>query len=498
MNHLLSWIIWLPVLGGMGLMALPEGRAKAARAAALALALAEMALCLLLLARFDGSLAGAQFSEYLPWVPAWGLGYRLGVDGISVFLVALNGLLGLAALLAAWKRPDHWRAMAMLILAAEGAAQGAFLARDVVLFYLFFEASLIPIYLLIGVWGGEKRVAATTRFLLYTLFGSLLMLAAILVMYFQVRTLTGKTSFDMADWQGLTLPLGYQAWLFGAFFLAFAIKAGLFPLHSWLPEAYRQAPVAGVILLAGSLAKMGSYGMLRFCLPFFPLAAHAAQPLVAGLALASLLYGAGMALVQPDFKGLLSYASVSHMGLCVLGLFSLDLAGWQGGLLTMVNHGVSIAALFFVAGLLWERLGTDELSRHGGAYARMPALGLLLLPAAFSFMGVPGTNGFVNEFLSLWGAFQYRVLAGALGALGLILGAAYMLGLVKKVMLGPSGEAMRGPVPDLDGRERLVLGALVLVIFVAGIFPNLLLSRMGPSLSQSLQSLTAPVAVAMK
>jgi NADH-quinone oxidoreductase subunit M len=469
------------MVAGLLLLPMRKENAPALRWTALAISLVDLALCLPLLAGFQGGQAGMQFYENFPWVPNWGINYRLGVDGISLFLVVLNSFLAPVAILASWKAIENRvKPFLFLLLVLETAVHGVFLSQDVFLFYLFWEASLIPMYFLIGVWGGERRIYATLKFVLYTLSGSLLMLVAILYLYFKAG------SFDLAWWKTLSLSATEQAWLFAAFFLAFAIKVPLFPLHTWLPDAHVEAPTAGSILLAGVLLKLGSYGILRFCQPLFPAACLAFQPFITTLCLIGILYGAVMVLVQTDFKKMVAYSSVSHMGLCILGLFSFNLYGQQGSVLTMVNHGISTGALFLIVGMFYERVHTRDLSQYGGAVARMPVMGLLFLPVALSSMGVPGTNGFVNEFLVLWGSFTAKPMAGFLAAIGIILGAAYMLRLTQKVMLGPLGSDLMSHLTDLDWRERVTLGALVILILWLGIYPNAALSRIEPSLRENL------------
>jgi len=486
----LSLILWSPLAAALLVAFVPWGSGLAVRRAALFLSLAHLALVVWVLAQLDGGASGFQLEERLPWMPSLGSGYHLGIDGISRWLVALNALLLPMAILASWKAIDrNLRAFHALLLALQAMVYGVFLSLDVFLFYLFWEASLLPMYFLIGVWGGERRLYATVKFVLYTLSGSLLMLIAMLWLAMLARQQLGHLSFDFADWKALSIGVAAQRWLFLAFFVAFAIKVPLFPFHTWLPDAHVEAPTAGSVLLAGVLLKLGTYGLMRFNQGLFPEACLLFQKPILLLCLVGTIYGALMVLVQTDFKKMVAYSSVSHMGLCVLGLFSFSLAGQQGALLTMVNHGLSTGALFLVVGIFYERCHTRDLSLYGGAVAKMPVLGLLFLPIVLSSMGVPGTNGFVNEFLCLRGAFEADKAVGAAAALSVILGAAYMLRLTQKVMYGPLASHQMEELTDINGREKATLGVLVAVIFVLGIFPNIVLNTTEASVNEGLRHL---------
>lgn len=483
---ILSLITWSPLALGLTLLALPRGDAKTLRLAALAAAIFNLGLVLYLVCQFQ-PIAPMQFEEKIAWYDAWGISYHLGVDGVSIFLVLLNAFLTPVAVLCSWTAiKDKVKEFHFFLLAMQTAVYGVFLAQDGFLFYLFWEASLIPMYFLVGVWGGERRLYATMKFVLYTLTGSLLMLLAMIKLAFIASAQTHAMSFALSTWKTLQIAPETQRWMFLAFFVAFAIKVPLFPLHTWLPDAHVEAPTAGSVLLAGVLLKLGSYGLMRYCMPIFPEATLLFQRPVAVLALISIIYGAAMVMVQTDFKKMVAYSSVSHMGVCVLGLFSLTLAGQQGGLLTMINHGISTGALFVIVGIFYERTHTRDLSQYGGAIAKMPLLGLLFLPVVLSSMGVPGTNGFVNEFLVLQGAFHYEVAVGAVAALAIILGAAYMLRLTQKVMYGPLASHVMEELTDLNTREAVVLAIFVLLIFIVGVFPNLLLHLTEPSVNQGL------------
>jgi NADH-quinone oxidoreductase subunit M len=482
---LLSILIWSPLALAALLAALPRSRPGLLRGVALLATLISLGQAVLVACAFEGGRHGLQLAEAADWVPSWGIRYCLGVDGVSLLLILLNAFLFPAAVLASWKSvQDNLKEFLILLLGLESAVYGVFLAQDVFLFYLFWEASLIPMYFLVGVWGGERRVYATLKFVLYTLSGSLIMLAAILWMAFKAGRGQG-TDFSLAAWQGLALAPQEQAWLYGAFFIAFAIKVPLFPFHTWLPDAHVEAPTAGSVLLAGVLLKMGTYGLWRFNQSLFPAAALQYRPLLVALALIGLIYGAFMVLVQTDFKKMVAYSSVSHMGACVLGLASYDLQGQSGAVLTMVNHGISTGALFLVVGMFYERTHTRDLSKYGGAAARMPLMALLFTPVALSSMGVPGTNGFANEFLVMVGAWRISPWVALVAATSLVLAAAYMLRMLQKTLLGPLGEAM-GHLQDLDLREAALLAAFVALILAIGIWPQPLLDVMAPALKDSL------------
>jgi len=472
----LTVLTFLPALAALALIPLRSERL--AKGVALGASLATAAVAAGLAWTFDPA-AGAsmQFSESVSWISAGGLRirYALGLDGIALAMVVLTALLTPLCVLASWSAVrDRVRGFYLALLLLETGMIGVFLARDLFLFYVFWEAMLIPMLLLIGMWGGPRRIYASVKFFIYTLAGSLLMLVAILAGYFK----SGGT-FDigeLADRLPL-LPPETQGLLFLAFSAAFAIKVPLFPFHTWLPDAHVEAPTAGSVILAGVLLKMGAYGFLRFSIPFFPAAAVQYAPVMIALAVVSVVFGALMCMAQSDIKKLIAYSSVSHLGFVVLGIFSFTASGGQGAVLQMVNHGLSTGALFLLVGVIYERThrrGTDDF---GGLAKGMPRYATLFLIVTLSSIGLPGLNGFVGEFLVLKGAFEAHRLAAAAAALGVILGAVYMLKLYRDVFWGPVTAPRNGKLADVSPVELGTLTPLVVLIFVLGVAPNLLLSR---------------------
>jgi NADH-quinone oxidoreductase subunit M len=474
----LSLIVFLPLAGALLLLLLfKETQRTATRWWALLVSAVEFVVSLWLLLAWQ-PVAGMQFVDGpLAWMPELGIAYHLGVDGISLFLVLLTTFLTMLAVLASWGFvAERERSYYFWLLLLETGCLGVFLALDTVLFYVFWEAVLAPMYFLIGRWGSERRVYAALKFFLYTMAGSALMLVAIIVLY-----LAGG-SFDLlALYDGPAIPAHLQTWLFLAFALAFAIKVPLFPFHTWLPDAHVQAPAAGSVLLAGVLLKMGAYGFLRFCLPLFPEAAVAFAPLLVVLSIVSIIYGALVAFSQRDVKSLVAYSSVSHMGLIVLGIFVFNLQGLTGSVLQMINHGLSTGALFMLVGMLYARRHTRLIEAYGGLWKQTPRFGLFLLIATLASIGLPGLNGFVGEFTILVGVFRARPLYAILAATGLVLGAWYMLTLIRRVMHGPLENPDNQALADLSARELVVLLPIALLILAIGILPNLFFARIEPS-----------------
>jgi NADH-quinone oxidoreductase subunit M len=475
---LLSLIVFLPLAGALVLLVFfKETQRSAIRWWALLVSAVEFVISLWLLFGWQTK-GGMQFVDGpADWIPELGVSYHLGVDGISLFLVLLTTLLTMLAVLASWGFvAERERSYYFWLLLLETGCLGVFLALDTVLFYAFWEAMLLPMYFLIGQWGSERRAYAALKFFLYTMAGSALMLVAIIVLYFAGGSFNLLVLYD-----GPALPPDLQTWLFLAFALAFAIKVPLFPFHTWLPDAHVQAPVAGSVLLAGVLLKMGAYGFLRFCLPLFPEAAVSFAPLLVVLSLIGIIYGALVALSQRDIKSLVAYSSVSHLGLVVLGIFVFNEQGLMGSVLQMINHGLSTGALFLLVGMLYARRHTRLIAAFGGLWKRMPRFGFFLLIATLSSIGLPGLNGFVGEFTILVGTVRAKPLYAVFATSGIVLGAWYMLTLVRRVMHGPLEDPANQELLDLSTREVLVLVPIVILIFAIGIFPGLLLDRMEPS-----------------
>ena len=467
---ILSLILWLPLIAAVIVLFLSDRRAMFA--VSLAGALLSLVLSVLVWASFAPG-AGMQFRETFDWLPALGIQYALGVDGISLLMVLLNTFLFFLCIVYAWTSVhDRVKEYLFTMLLLEVGITGVFLALDFVLFYVFWEIMLIPMYVLIGVWGGERRVYATVKFVLYTLFGSLLMLVAILALYFVHGNTTGIYTFDILELTQGTYGERFQLWAFLAFFLAFAIKVPMVPFHTWLPDAHVEAPTTGSVILAGILLKMGGYGFIRFSLPLFPSASQTAQTAILVLSVIAILYGALVALMQTDLKKLIAYSSVSHMGFVTLGIFSFTQQGLDGAIMQMFSHGLVTGALFLCVGQLYERTHDRLIANLGGLAHRWPVYAVLFLFFSLASIGLPGLSGFVGEFMVLLGAFMTGTrIFGVLAVLGIILSAAYMLWMYWRVMLGSLQEAHRR-LEDLTRLETAVLVALALVIVWAGVQPQ--------------------------
>jgi NADH-quinone oxidoreductase subunit M len=429
-----------------------------------------------------------QFTERASWITSPPVQYNVGLDGISFPLVLMTTLLMPLCVTVSWTAIDKRVQLFMsMLLVMETAMLGVFVALDFVLFYVFWEAMLIPMYLLIGVWGGPNRLYAAIKFFLYTLAGSLLLLIAIIALYFQ-----GGHTFDILALSRSSYSASLQMWLFLAFFAAFAVKVPMFPFHTWLPDAHVEAPTAGSVILASVLLKMGTYGFLRFTLPMLPDATVAFTKAMIALSVVAIIYGAYMALAQTDIKKLIAYSSVSHMGFVTLGIFVLNVQGIEGAVMQMVNHGITTGGLFLCIGIIYERTHSRQILDNTGLAGPMPRYALFLMIFALSSLGLPGTNSFVGEFLVLAGTFVWSGLATAFAALGVILAAAYMLWLMQRVVFGSPSPAQRGHLVDLNGRELATLLPLAILVFVIGIFPNPLLSRMHASVAQLLAAPKTP------
>ncbi len=491
----LTLLILIPVIGAVLVALLPRERQDWVRWAALAAALVNLAVSLPLYFNFVAGAPGYQFEQTAAWIPSLNINYHVGIDGLSLFLVLLTTFLTVIAILASWSAiTEQVNEYMALMLLMETAMLGVFVSLDLFLFFLFWEMSLIPMALLIGRWGGERRIYASVKFMIYTMAGSALMLVAILVLYFSAKPNTSDLPTLLAQ---ASYPRELQTLLFFAFALAFAVKVPLFPLHTWLPAAHVEAPTAGSIILAGVLLKMGTYGYLRFALPLFPEGATFWGPLLVGLAVVGILYGAMVALVQEDVKSLVAYSSVAHMGFIVLGIFSFDQQGLSGAVLQMINHGLSTGMLFFLVGVLYEQRHTRQFKEYGGIWLKVPIFGVFFLLAAFSSVGLPGMNGFVGEFTILLGTFTINWLTAALGTFGIVLAAWYLLTAVRRVLFGPLNPANAG-LRDMNAREIGIALVLVIFFFVIGLFPNLLFDKINPATAELAHRLNASTLVAEK
>ena len=489
--QILTLLLLVPVVGALVLLFVSERRPALLKGVALATAAVEFLLSLPLFTGFQPGGAAIQFAANLEWIAPLGAAYHVGIDGLSLLLVLLTTFLTMLSVLASWSAVSkHLKGYLIAMLLLEAGVIGVFVSLDLLLFYVFWEATLIPMYLLIGVWGGERRIYAAVKFFLYTMAGSVLMMVAILVLYFMNMRAGGAATFDLAALGAFarTLPYGTQVWLFLAFFVAFAIKVPIFPFHTWLPDAHTEAPTAGSVMLAGVLLKMGVYGLLRFAFPFFPQVVVAAAPYVMALAVVGILYGALVALMQPDVKRLVAYSSVAHLGFVVLGVFALTAQGMTGGILQMINHGLSTGALFLLVGMIYERRHTRAIAEFGGLWKVMPVFAVLFLIVTFASIGLPGTNGFVGEFLILLGAFASRIPFGVLGTAGIILGAVYMLWTYQRVFFGTVDKPANLALKDLNAREILTLAPIIVLILAIGWYPAPFLARIEPAV-QALMAL---------
>ncbi len=486
----LSLLVFLPVVGVAATFLV---RDTAVRWTALGVTLADLVLSLPLWWRFDPASGGMQFVETHSWIAWPPIRYSLGVDGISLPLVIMTTVLMPLCVLASWRSVGtRLRGFMAMLLIMEAAMLGVFVALDFVLFYVFWEAMLIPMYLLIGIWGGPNRLYAAIKFFLYTLAGSVLLLVAILALYFQ-----GGHTFDIMALSAGRYSATLQWWLFVAFFAAFAVKVPMFPFHTWLPDAHVEAPTAGSVILASVLLKMGTYGFLRFSLPMLPDASRSFTPLMVVLSIVAIIYGAYMALAQVDLKKLIAYSSVSHMGFVTLGIFMFNQQGIEGAVLQMVNHGITTGALFLCVGFIYERTHSRLIADNTGLAGPMPRYATFLVIFALSSLALPGTNSFVGEFLVLVGTFLWSKIAAALASLGIILAAAYLLWMVQRVAFGRPALHALPKLADLSGREMAALVPLVVLVFWIGLFPNPLVSRMHASVVRVLDGMAGERAVAV-
>jgi NADH-quinone oxidoreductase subunit M len=489
---ILSLIIFLPLAGALALIFVPAARVRTIRLVALGTAAAVLVLALVLFFRFDASTGGSQFVEQRAWL-GYGIRYHVGIDGISLFLVALTALLMPIALLSSWGSVGtRVKEFAFFMLVLETGVLGVFVSLDLFLFYVFWEAMLIPMALIIGIWGGARRIYASVKFVLFTMFGSLLMLAAILVLQSQFHRATGIHSFAIADLCGLALDPALQTWLFLAFGLAFAVKVPMFPLHTWLPDAHVEAPTPGSVILAGILLKTGAYGFIRLALPLFPDAVARFMPGLSVLAAVGIVYGGLMALVQKDMKSLVAYSSVSHMGLVVLAVFALNAEAMEGALFQMIGHGLGTGALFLCVGVLYERTHTRRISDYGGVGRTMPVFSALFLVSLLSSLGLPGLSGFVGEILCFFGVFKANRGLAIVAVTTVILSAAYLLRLFQGVVHGPVANETVRSLKDVNARELVAIVPLVVLMIGLGLFPGLLLGKMHTSVRTYFELLRRP------
>jgi NADH-quinone oxidoreductase subunit M len=489
---MLSTIVFLPLVGAL-IVLLAGGRGDnherepLIRNIALATSLLTFAATLVLWWRFDPTVAAYQFEEKLSWIPAFGIQYYIGVDGISLLLIVLTGFLTPLALLSSWESVHKSvKVFSFFVLALETAMLGVFVSIDLFLFYVFWDAMLIPMYFLIGIWGYDRRIYASIKFMLYTMAGSVLMLLAILGLAYLHYTATGGYSFDLLKLYDLQIDLHLQFWFFLAFALAFAIKVPLFPFHTWLPDAHVEAPTAGSVILAGVMLKMGTYGLVRFAFPLFPEAAAYFAPALAVLAVVGIIYGALVAMVQPDMKKLVAYSSVSHLGFVVLGITAMNTQGVSGAVYQMLSHGISTGGLFLIVGMLSDRRHTRQIVEYGGLKKITPHLVAAFLIITLASIGLPGLNGFVGEFLILLGAFRWDPRLAAFAATGVILSATYMLWMFQRVNYGPVTNEKNATLSDLQPREWVVIVPVIAVAVLMGVLPNLFLRPIEPSVERML------------
>ena len=480
-SHLLTVVTIVPLLGVAAILLLNRNDHVSVRRVALATALAEFVISLLLLPGFNSANPNYQLEEFHRWISIPPIHYHLGLDGISLFLVLLTTFLTPLSILASWSSITfRTKEFFIMLLVLETGLIGVFFAVDLFLFFVFWEIVLLPMYFLIGIWGHDRRIYATMKFILYTMFGSILMLVAIIWLF----NITG--SFDLPEIQaklaaGAISSSRTEMLLFGAFFLAFAIKVPLFPLHTWLPDAHTEAPTAASVILAGVMLKLGTYGMLRFCLPLFPAAAHRFAPLIGVLAIIGIVYGALVATVQPDLKRLVAYTSISHLGFVVLGIFAFNTISIQGAIYQMLNHGVSTGMLFLSVGMLYDRRHTFEIKQYGGLATPMPVFSSFFLFACFSSLALPLLNGFAGEFLILIGVFEHHPVWASWASTGAVLSAIYLLWAYQRVILGDVTIEKNKTLPDASTRERIILAVLSVVILFMGVASPLFTRRMEAS-----------------
>ncbi len=492
---ILSLVTFLPLVGALFCLVVngpKEAVDRNCRSAALITSLVTFVLSLVLWAQFDIAKPGFQFEEKLAWVPALHIGYHMGIDGISLFFVLLSTLLTPICILASWESiQSRVKEYMVAFLVLETFMVGMFCALDLALFYIFFEGVLIPMFLIIGVWGGKRRVYAAFKFFLYTLLGSVLMLLAIIAIYSQIGTTDLPTAFEKLD-----LPFRWQFWLWLAFFASFAVKVPMWPVHTWLPDAHVEAPTAGSVILAGVLLKMGGYGFIRFSVPLMPEATQYFAPLIFGLSVIAVIYTSLVALVQEDMKKLIAYSSVAHMGFVTIGIYVMNMQAVQGSIFQMLSHGIVSAALFLCVGVVYDRMHTREIAAYGGLVHRMPRYAFVFLFFTLASVGLPGLSGFVGEFLVLIGTFKANTWVAFLAATALITGAAYALWLYRKIVFGELTKDSLKAILDMNRREIAVFLPLVLITIWMGVYPASFLDPMAPAVDKLIGNYNAAIKLA--
>ncbi len=484
MNHYLSLILFTPLAGALVLLLVNKENANAIRWIANVVAFIGFAISVPLWFWYNPQSGDFQFVERFPWIPSVGAEYFLGVDGLSALLILLTTMMGFIAILSSWTAiTERVKEYYIFLLVLQTGMLGAFMALDFLLFFLFWEVMLVPMYFLIGIWGSANRLYSAIKFFLYTLVGSVVMLLGILALYFYNHTLTGVYTFDITQFHRLNVPFELQWWIFLAFFLGFAIKVPMFPFHTWLPDAHTDAPTAGSVILAAVLLKMGTYGFLRFSLPILPDASRYFVPMIAVLSIIGIVYGALVALAQKDWKRLVAYSSVSHMALVMLGMFALNPVGITGSIVQQLNHGISTGGLFLLVGVVYERRHTREISEYGGLSKVMPVYAAVFLIMTMSSIGLPTLNGFIGEFLILQGVFVKSMLWAAFAASGVVLGAAYMLYLYQRTMFGKIENPKNEGLLDLSHREFVTFAPLIVLAVWMGLYPAPFLRRIESSVN---------------
>jgi NADH-quinone oxidoreductase subunit M len=479
MAHLLTLILFTPLAGALVLLFVPRAQEQAIRWIAAIVAILGFVISLPLWFRYDFGATGWQFAERAEWIPSIGASYYLGVDGYSALLILLTTLIGAIAVLCSWSGiTERVKEYYVSLLILQTGLLGAFMALDFLLFFLFWEVMLVPMYFLIGIWGAGRRLYSAIKFFLYTLVGSVVMLLGILALYFFHHSATGTYTFDVTQLQQLAIPLALQKWIFLALFFGFAIKVPMFPFHTWLPDAHTDAPTAASVILAAIMLKMGTYGFVRFSMPILPDASRYFVPLIAALSIVGIIYGALVALAQTDWKRLVAYSSVSHMGMVMLGMFALTPIGLTGGLLQQINHGISTGALFLVVGIVYERRHTREIAEYGGLSKAMPVFAAVFLIMTLSSIGLPALNGFIGELLILQGVFVVHPIWAGVGAAGIVLGAAYMLWLFQRTMFGALDRQENASMADLGVREIATFAPLIALAVWIGIYPSPFIRRL--------------------